>query len=1218
MTERDSMTAESADDPWIGRVLTGRYRVVAKIGGGGMGVVYRAWDSHADGYAVIKVPRQELTGDPKFLMRFEQELTALQLLSHPTVVPIVDVGSEQGMPFAVMPYLAGGSLKQRRPITKGGASAPADPTTLWQWLPAIACAVDFVHANGYVHRDVKPDNILFDGPGAPYLSDFGVAKVVLQSEDAESSRGLTGTGFTLGTPEYMAPELISAAQPGPLVDQYALAVMTYEMLAGRRPFDGPTPAAVLVAHATTAAPALADMRKSIPQGVSDAVARGMAKNPVERFESCESFAHQLLSAVPRPQPTETLQLMCPQCGRMLNVKPDWAGKHGSCPRCKMALKIGGDLRSLWIPGDRTGSITPTESIYAGSQFEGTPSVPMRVDVGWAPKRTDSARQRTPQLTAVAVLKELFGKSVVVHFLAATVVAIAVLGVAMTLLQAGKRPRVVVAKAEPRRLPSQSIKTTKSDLVASAPAGSGEPKPTAHASIKEGIATLSPPEPGPLAESIPHVQRDERPSVESDAPPIPGAKAAGFGEQERGGEDQRRLRRLPVPPAEDIEDALKHIRRTYDQLYSQAAKQQVFGFLVDQLSEAAGRAASPVERYALLVEAQKLCVPGLMLDRAVELAQERSRLFEDDANAAELAIFERFAEIDSHGNEAAFFAAMEAMELAKKRMNQDRYDVADGAAALAGNLARAVDLALKDGEARKRLKAAEGIQAQVRDAKRIFDAFVAAQKTVEASPEDEAAHAAIGRHLCFSKRSWEKGLDHLVRGGLGTLSEVASRQKQVDAGDKMDSQSLFDVAEQWWALTEAEDGKLSLADREAIKRFSIRQYQRYCERIRGFGAEGFKTTTSDFKTKASVRTALKRINEVPSEDGIGERLPFAGRTDWALQRRLVATDGGTPQSQVAVEAALEWLSEHQMPDGGWAFDLGQCPNCKGQCAHSGVRGDRCGATALVLLPFLGRGYTHTEGPYKRQVLNGLNYLAGVTVKGNGMAYRGDGGNMYSQGLVGIALSEAYALTQDKRLALPAQLALNYIREAQDVNGGGWRYWPKQPGDTSALGWQLTALKSGDMARLQVSPLTIKKAERFLDRVERDQGSAYGYEHRGDGGPCTSAVGLLCRMYMGWKRDNPALQRGAAQLEMAGPSTDLYFDYYATQVLRQLGGSHWVAWNNKMRDMLVNIQATQGHEKGSWHEGVDGGHGPHAGGRIYCTAMATLILEVYYRHQSFFSD
>lgn len=226
-------------------------------------------------------------------------------------------------------------------------------------------------------------------------------------------------------------------------------------------------------------------------------------------------------------------------------------------------------------------------------------------------------------------------------------------------------------------------------------------------------------------------------------------------------------------------------------------------------------------------------------------------------------------------------------------------------------------------------------------------------------------------------------------------------------------------------------------------------------------------------------------------------------------------------------------------------------------------------------------------------------------------------MYSQGLAGIALSEAYALTQDKRLALPAQLALNYIRESQDVNGGGWRYWPKQPGDTSALGWQLTALKSGDMARLQVSPLTIKKAERFLDRVEVDQGSAYGYEHPGDG-PSTSAVGLLCRLYMGWKRDNPALQRGAARLAMAGPSTDLYFDYYATQVLRQVGGSYWITWNNKMRDTLVNAQATQGHEKGSWHEGVDGGHGPHAGGRIYCTAMATLILEVYYRHQSFFGN
>jgi len=220
-------------------------------------------------------------------------------------------------------------------------------------------------------------------------------------------------------------------------------------------------------------------------------------------------------------------------------------------------------------------------------------------------------------------------------------------------------------------------------------------------------------------------------------------------------------------------------------------------------------------------------------------------------------------------------------------------------------------------------------------------------------------------------------------------------------------------------------------------------------------------------------------------------------------------------------------------------------------------------------------------------------------------------MYSQGLAGIVLSESYAMTQDRRLQLPAQAALNYIMAAQDPAGGGWRYSPKQAGDTSAVGWQLMALKSGHMAFLQVSPLTIKKAVEFLNTVQQDDGAAYGYSDPGNGA-ATSAVGLLCRMYLGWKKDHPALQRGVDRLAKMGPSKDLYFDYYATQILHHLEGDRWVSWNTRMRDMLVNSQAKRGHEAGSWYDGVDGGHGAHAAGRLYCTSLATMILEVYYRH------
>ncbi|MEX0687673.1 MAG: prenyltransferase/squalene oxidase repeat-containing protein, partial [Pirellulales bacterium] len=195
---------------------------------------------------------------------------------------------------------------------------------------------------------------------------------------------------------------------------------------------------------------------------------------------------------------------------------------------------------------------------------------------------------------------------------------------------------------------------------------------------------------------------------------------------------------------------------------------------------------------------------------------------------------------------------------------------------------------------------------------------------------------------------------------------------------------------------------------------------------------------------------------------------------AQAAKLAAAGGGGGDTEEAVDRALKWFAQHQMPDGGWSFDLTACPSCMGKCSHSGTsrKDDRGGATAMALLPFLGRGYTHREGPYKKQVEGGIGYLVGLAIKGNGKAYSGSG-NMYSQGLAGIALSECYAMSQDNRLAMPTQAVLNYIMQSQDPVGGGWRYSPRQPGDTSAVGWQIMALKSGNMAYLQVNPLTIKK-------------------------------------------------------------------------------------------------------------------------------------------------
>jgi hypothetical protein len=366
--------------------------------------------------------------------------------------------------------------------------------------------------------------------------------------------------------------------------------------------------------------------------------------------------------------------------------------------------------------------------------------------------------------------------------------------------------------------------------------------------------------------------------------------------------------------------------------------------------------------------------------------------------------------------------------------------------------------------------------------------------------------------------------------------------------------------------------------------------------------------------APSQNFLKSIGGV---GGMGEGI--GGRTG-AAKSELLKRGGGNEQSEDAVARALKWLSIHQMPDGGWDFDLRDVPACKGKCDNSGdASRARNGATALALLPFLGAGQTHMEGQYKKNVERGLYYLTThARAQGNGvLSYYEDGGTMYSHGLATIVLCEAFAMTKDRSLRPYAQGAIDFIQQAQDPSGGGWRYQERQAGDTSVVGWQIMALKSAQMGGLEVRSTTMLLANKFLDSVQDDGGAAYGYTAPSATRPGTSSIGLLTRMYLGWRRQNPALERGVDRLDLLGPSiksgADMYYNYYATQVMRHWGGDAWERWNYRIRDWLISQQEHKGHEEGSWYMN-DYTSAPKAtaGGRLYCTSMSTLILEVYYRH------
>jgi hypothetical protein len=357
---------------------------------------------------------------------------------------------------------------------------------------------------------------------------------------------------------------------------------------------------------------------------------------------------------------------------------------------------------------------------------------------------------------------------------------------------------------------------------------------------------------------------------------------------------------------------------------------------------------------------------------------------------------------------------------------------------------------------------------------------------------------------------------------------------------------------------------------------------------------------DISTIEDPLLDLEPMDE-PQEDDAGYGYP-------AHRAAMVSVGGGNGKSEAAVELALKWLAAHQLADGSWSFDHRKS-DCQGRCANHGSLGAaHIGGTSLALLPFLGAGNTHIEGKYRDNVRRGLTFM-GKSMRAGGSLHERSG-NMYSHGLATIALCEAYVMTRDKKLQPACQLAIDFISASQDPNGGGWRYTPKQKGDMSVSSWQITALRAGHMSYLDISAATIKNTSKFLDSMQTDGGAFYGYAGPGKGN-ATTAIGLLCRMYLGWKRDNGAIRRGVQFISDTGPSADnMYYNCYATQVMRHYDGELWTKWNEKMRPQLVNSQSKNGHETGSWFiKGGDHGVGP--GGRIYCTAMATRILEVYYR-------
>jgi len=350
------------------------------------------------------------------------------------------------------------------------------------------------------------------------------------------------------------------------------------------------------------------------------------------------------------------------------------------------------------------------------------------------------------------------------------------------------------------------------------------------------------------------------------------------------------------------------------------------------------------------------------------------------------------------------------------------------------------------------------------------------------------------------------------------------------------------------------------------------------------------------------------------------LALKGREE-GMKKTLLGKYGGTHLTQKAVLAGLRWLARQQRKDGSWSL---AGPYSDGVPAYLD---NPEAATAMALLAFQGDGHTHLkEGEFRRNVANGWRWLA-KQQDADGNFYRSGGWNQryYTQGMCAIAACELYGMTKDKEYKDVAERAIQNLIKAQAPEGG-WRYQPNLDSDVSVTGWIVMALQSARMAGLEVPEESLRRVERFLDNVAQDDGAKYPYQAGGQVRLSMTAEALLCRQFLGWKRDDPRLVRGVEWIASNpvdfNKDRNVYYWYYATQVCHHMGHNspHWKAWNSVMRQALPENQVPEGRkEAGSWdpNKPTPDQWGTQ-GGRLYVTCLSIYMLEVYYRHMPLYKD
>jgi len=408
--------------------------------------------------------------------------------------------------------------------------------------------------------------------------------------------------------------------------------------------------------------------------------------------------------------------------------------------------------------------------------------------------------------------------------------------------------------------------------------------------------------------------------------------------------------------------------------------------------------------------------------------------------------------------------------------------------------------------------------------------------------------------------------------------------------------------------------------------------------------------------AKVSDHNETDNDLPFEESLGKKdflsdAPFDGpSTNAAIgigggaggafggrggHRNLRALGGGN-RTETAVDLGLEWLKNHQDPDGYWDCD-GFMEQCLGnQCGGPGNALYDPGVSGLALLAFLGAGETHKHGRYKKTVRKGLKYLKQVQDPEGCFGPRTTNHFTYNHAIGALAMAEAYALTASPLFKQSAQQAIDFIHKAQNPYLA-WRYGVRpQDNDSSVTGWMIMAVKSAKAAGLRVDQACFDGTLAWIEKATEPEYGRVGYTSRGTGparpqslmdkfpadkSESLTAVGILARIFIGEDpRQSEIIQKGTDLCLKALPvwdetsgSIDMYYWYYGTLALFQVGGDAWKSWNTAMKSEIIDHQHKENCEKGSWDPVGPWGS---EGGRVYSTAVCVMCMEVYYRYGQVF--